>query len=256
MNIHEDITRIFETQELPVAEKIFLLKHKGSTYPEFFQLTQYLVQQVLSVHKALVISDKDTQNGVVKDSEVFHEKIFKTRRIGVLRNEICTIRNVKKISPDFQKFSVQKSPLIKRKANTFFSDIPHKKTAALLGLTFALAMSITPDLSLMASTTDISIIPTSGQDTKGTLAYAFQTGDFDFKHILEFGIHLIRLAGILAGMVYLIMNVWAGIQYIIGATMDDKESGKNILVNALLGFGLIIFSWIGVDIVISFLTTE
>ena len=139
-----------------------------------------------------------------------------------------------------------------------------KKINIFLGaMCFTIAYSIA-DISLMsladASPTSISIIPeasgscaTTGDETD--LGCAFQTGNFSFKLILLYGLHLIRVMGVLAGVVYMIMNIYAGITYIVGTTAGDKEAGSNAMINAFIGFGLAIFSWIIVDIIIAFFTT-
>lgn len=103
-----------------------------------------------------------------------------------------------------------------------------------------------------ASIMDISIIPS--RSSNSSLSEAFRTGNFDFSDILEYGIYLIKMGGILAGVVYMLMNVWAGIRYITGSISAEEEEAKNTMVNALLGFSVAIFSWIIVDILIAFVT--
>jgi hypothetical protein len=101
----------------------------------------------------------------------------------------------------------------------------------------------------MLAAMDISIIPSSG-----TLSSKFQTGDFNFSDILVYGMYLIKMGGVLAGVVYMIMNMWGGIRYITGSIAGEEEEAKNTLVNAFIGFAVAVFSWILVDIVVSFLT--
>ncbi len=105
---------------------------------------------------------------------------------------------------------------------------------------FALAMN-----APLFAAFDISLIPTSGK-----VADAFKSGDFSFEIILLFGMHLIKMGGILTGVVYMIMNVYAGILYIIGN--DKGESGKTAFFNAFIGFALAVMSWIIVDVFITF----
>ncbi len=97
---------------------------------------------------------------------------------------------------------------------------------------------------------DLTLIPTSGP-----LYDAFISGDFDFKDLLLYGLYLIRLTAVSAGIIYVIMNVYAGITYIVSGAAGDKEGGKNALIMAFLGFALTIFAWIIVDIFIAFFMT-
>ncbi len=100
----------------------------------------------------------------------------------------------------------------------------------------------------MMAAMDISVIPNSG-----SLSSKFQTGNFNFSDILEYGMYLIKMGGVLAGMVYMLMNVWAGIRYITGSLAGEEEEAKNTMINALIGFGVAVFSWIFVDILVSFI---
>lgn len=104
----------------------------------------------------------------------------------------------------------------------------------------------TPLLAAM----DVTLIPMGG-----AVGNAFETGDFSFEIILLFGMHLIKLGATLTGVVYMIMNVYAGFQYILGSSMGDKESGTNALTNAFMGFALAVGSWVIMDIFIAFFTT-
>ena len=82
MQMYEDIVRVFNMTELPISEKILLLKTKGASSPEYFHLARYLVHQLLEQHKALIIAD--------------NKSVFKTRRIGEWRKTPITIRTLKK----------------------------------------------------------------------------------------------------------------------------------------------------------------
>ena len=92
----------------------------------------------------------------------------------------------------------------------------------------------------------LSIIPDS-------MWYKFEQGLFEMSDIPAFILELIKLAGTLGGGLYIVMNILAGIQYILGSMEGEKEKGKNALVNALIGFVLIILSWVIVDIFVTFL---
>jgi len=96
---------------------------------------------------------------------------------------------------------------------------------------------------------DISIIPQAGD-----VAQAFQSGNFSFELILIYGMYIIKVMGVLAGIIYMFMNIWAGIRYITGGISGDEEDAKNTMINAFIGFALAIFSWIIVDIMLTFVT--
>lgn len=135
------------------------------------------------------------------------------------------------------------------------ADIQNKKDALFLGFALAVGISVMMNINApLLAALDLTLIPTEGAvDSNGTsIGKAFRTGDFSFELILLYGIHLIQVGGVLAGVVYMIMNVYAGIMYIVGTSTGDKEAGTNALINAFLGFGLAIFSWIFVDIFITF----
>ncbi len=127
-------------------------------------------------------------------------------------------------------------------------DVPFK---TIFGLSLLLSFFMVGGDFISSQTlkADITIIP-----NEGSLAERFKDGQFKFKDILEFGLYLIKTAGVLAGTAYMIANIIAGVQYIVGAMADSKEVGKNAMVNAIIGFAIVLLSWIGVDIVLSFLT--
>lgn len=94
---------------------------------------------------------------------------------------------------------------------------------------------------------DITIIPTDGK-----VGEAFRTGDFSFEVLLLYGMYLIKIMALVSGSLYVVMNVVAGIQYILSETVTKKEAGKNTLMNAFQGFALTTFAWIIIDVVIAF----
>lgn len=123
-----------------------------------------------------------------------------------------------------------------------------QKDALFLGFSFSFAFLLTLGVNTpLLADMDITIIPTTG-----ALGRAFQTGDFSFELILLFGLHLIKLGATLSGVVYMLMNVYAGFQYIVKASSGDKESASQMMMNAFYGFALAIMSWIFMDIFISF----
>ncbi len=135
------------------------------------------------------------------------------------------------------------------------SDLPQKKQAIQWGSAFALCL-FTLQLSsvgfLNADILDITIIPTDGK-----VGRAFATGDFSFEIILLYGMYLIKMIALMAGSIYVVMNVYAGIQFILSdwTGVATKEAGKNTMINAFIGFGITVFSWIILDLIISFVST-
>ncbi len=121
-------------------------------------------------------------------------------------------------------------------------------SAFVLALAFSLGDHASSGMFL-ASSTEIAIIPKSG-----SLGNAFATGNFNFSHILQYGMYLIKIMGVLAGIIYMFMNIIAGIKYITGSVSGDEEDAKNTMVNALIGFALAVFSWIFVDILLTLVT--
>jgi len=94
---------------------------------------------------------------------------------------------------------------------------------------------------------DLTLIPTTG-----ALGEAFRSGDFSFKLILLYGMYLIKLTATSAGVIYMIMNIVAGIKYITSGAAGDKAGGKSALLMAFYGFAL---TMIIVDIFIAFFTS-
>lgn len=137
-----------------------------------------------------------------------------------------------------------------RISSAFFSDIPQKKFSLLWGGALAVCiffLQATSSIGLSAAILDITIIPTDGK-----IGEAFRTGDFSFELLLLYGMYLIKLMALLAGSLYVIMNVYAGIQFIGTNTVMGAEAGKNTVLNAFLGFVLTVSAWIIIDIVIAF----
>jgi hypothetical protein len=131
----------------------------------------------------------------------------------------------------------------------FIKDLKSKRKYFILSfiISFIFLLIDFNKLNLLAAF-DITIIP-----QVGVVSDAFRSGDFSFKIILLFGMHLIQLGAVLSGVTYVIMNVYSGLQYIMGSTMGDKSAGTNSLINAFFGFILTVSSWVIVDIFLSFL---
>ena len=66
----------------------------------------------------------------------------------------------------------------------------------IFAITFSLGNGIGAE-NFLASSMDVAIIPGDSSD----LAKAFQTGNFSFSLILGYGMYLINLMGVLAGIV-------------------------------------------------------
>ncbi len=127
-------------------------------------------------------------------------------------------------------------------------NIQNIKYSLFLGFLFSCLyyfLLFTNNINLFAEM-DLTLIPTTGP-----LAKAFRSGDFDFADLLLYGMYLIKLTAVSSGVIYMIMNVYAGIAYITGG----KEGGKDALKMAFYGFALTISAWIIVDIFIAFFTS-
>jgi hypothetical protein len=97
-----------------------------------------------------------------------------------------------------------------------------------------------------------SLIP-EGTDT---LAEAFKTGQFRADDFITYGLWLIGALLRLVGMAAVIVIMLGGYYYVIGSFSEEKEKGKNTIKYGIFGFALAILSWIIVDFIVTFLTTE
>lgn len=133
------------------------------------------------------------------------------------------------------------------------SDYSKKKLSFSLGtlLGFCFFLLQHSSIFLLGDIIDITVIPTDGK-----IGRAFATGDFSFEIILLYGMYLIKMIAILAGSLYIIINLYAGLQMIMADWIPGvtKENGKNTIINAFIGFGLTVFSWIIMDFIISFVS--
>lgn len=122
-----------------------------------------------------------------------------------------------------------------------------------LGASFVLALCVV-GLSEMSQSHLLASVSVEVIPDKGILASKFETGKFDFVDILKYGMYLIKIMGVLAGVIYMFVNIIAGIKYITGSISGDEEDAKNMMVNGIMGFALAIFSWIMVDILLTLVT--
>lgn len=99
----------------------------------------------------------------------------------------------------------------------------------------------------------IGIIP-SWEDNP-ELAAAFSSGNFEWNHILLFGLYLIKFLLLGAGIQAIIGIMQGGYRYILGSVVEDKEKGRDTLKNTLIGFVLVILAWALVDLVVALLTS-
>lgn len=104
-------------------------------------------------------------------------------------------------------------------------------------------------LTIQKANAEIAVIPSSG-----AIGDAFKTGDFDWSIIVAFILHIIQLLISLAGGVAVILLMIGGFKFVFGAMSDSKEAGMATVKNTLLGFTVILLSWIIVDLLITFLT--
>lgn len=82
-----------------------------------------------------------------------------------------------------------------------------------------------------------------------------KTGKFHWEDIAFLLLHWIQQLIILSGAVAVVLLMYGGFQYVFGSIIEDKESGKNTIRNTLLGFVVVISSYMIVDYVISFVTS-
>lgn len=90
----------------------------------------------------------------------------------------------------------------------------------------------------------------------GGLADNFKSGNFGTQDIIAYGLHLIKILIEIAGVIAVILVMIGGYKYVIGSFSDQKESGKNTILYALIGFAICVLAWIIVDLIVTFLTTE
>ncbi len=96
---------------------------------------------------------------------------------------------------------------------------------------------------------EFAIIPSS-------LYSEFQTGDMHWDTIVTFCMHIIQLLITMAGIFAVILIMIGGFRIVIGSTnMIEEEGGKTSIKNTIIGFVVILFSWIMVDFTIAFLTS-
>ncbi|QQS59799.1 hypothetical protein IPN35_02940 [Candidatus Peregrinibacteria bacterium] len=101
----------------------------------------------------------------------------------------------------------------------------------------------------LAAGCELNIIPDS-------LALAIKTGNIHWEDLITFVLHLICFLVFIAGGVAVILLMIGGYKFIFGSIMEDKESGVKTIKNTLLGLVVVLLSWIIVDTLISFLTTD
>ncbi|MFA7681419.1 MAG: hypothetical protein WCX61_00110 [Candidatus Peribacteraceae bacterium] len=73
--------------------------------------------------------------------------------------------------------------------------------------------------------------------------------------IIEFIKHLIRIAFVLIGSFFLIKIIFAGYYFAIGSATGNKDTGKNMLKWAIIGFIIASLSFFIIDFFISALGT-
>lgn len=118
----------------------------------------------------------------------------------------------------------------------------------MFSLLFWLGVFLLPKQAL-ASGCELNIIPTS-------LASAIKTGDIHWADLITFALHLICFLIFIAGGIAVILLMIGGYRFIFGSMMEDKDTGVKIIRNTLLGLVVVLLSWIIVDTLISFLTTD
>jgi len=74
--------------------------------------------------------------------------------------------------------------------------------------------------------------------------------------LITLGLHLIQLGVEIAGVLAVILVMLSGYNYVASGISESKEKAKSMLLNSLIGFAVCVFSWIIVDLVITFMTFE
>ncbi len=72
----------------------------------------------------------------------------------------------------------------------------------------------------------------------------FQTGLFNLDDVLVYIKYIIELLIVTVSFVSVIFVIIGGYNYLLSFVIEDKESGKNTITNALIGLSVSILSWV------------
>ncbi len=113
-------------------------------------------------------------------------------------------------------------------------------------------LSFLPFVEVASAQAPMSLIPPSGSLAAGC---NFVTGDIHFHCIPLYIGYLIQFMLGMAGGFFLFGIMIAGYKYMFGSiTAAGMESGKKELIGRIVGFAIIVFSYLMVDIIIELLT--
>lgn len=87
------------------------------------------------------------------------------------------------------------------------------------------------------------------EDRNMVLACAIKTGKIRLYMMPYFVIYLIEFLLQIAGLIAVLFVVYGGYKYAVGGITEDKESGKKIILHALVGLVVAFSAWIIVNLV-------
>jgi hypothetical protein len=88
---------------------------------------------------------------------------------------------------------------------------------------------------------DFTLIPQEG-DSRG-LGKKFINGKFELKDIPLYIEYLVDIAVIAAALIAVLFIIYGGYQYLMTPVIEDKEMGKNTIMNAIMGLVVSILAW-------------
>lgn len=87
------------------------------------------------------------------------------------------------------------------------------------------------------------------------LACAIKTGRMHLFMVPFFALYIIEFLLGIAGLLAILYIVYGGYKYVIGGLTQDKETGKKIIFQAILGLSVALGAWIIVNLVQIVLTS-
>jgi hypothetical protein len=97
-----------------------------------------------------------------------------------------------------------------------------------------------------------SLIPASGQLSASC---NFVTGNLNFSCIPLYIAYLVQMLLAIAGGFFIFGMMMAGYKYMIGSvTQAGTEAGKKEIIGRIIGFAVIVFSYLIVDTIVRLLT--
>ena len=103
-----------------------------------------------------------------------------------------------------------------------------------------------------------TLIPADNKELKKeykSLVQNFREGSFELTDIPLYIKYLTDNLISVGFSLALIMIIFAGYKYLVGAYIDDESQAKTLLKNIFIGLTVVVFSWMIIDFVIRFITT-